>query len=175
MLFYVLLGILMMMKRCFFVVTTLMFSFFSLSLAAHSGHEHDPGEVKVENAQIRVFLPASTSSVGYFTIINHSGTSVTLTKATVDGLGRVEIHEHSHVNGMMKMQKVDSVNIKAHESVSFQPGGYHLMVFGPQESLKIGQERKLTLYFSDGNRLFTNAQVVSLESQAQPSTEHSHH
>jgi hypothetical protein len=79
---------------------------------------------------------------------------------------------------MMKMQQVESVTIKAHESVSFQPGGYHLMVFDPQEPLKVGQERKLTLYFNDGNRLFTNAQVVSLEAQAaqsKPSKHHAHH
>jgi copper(I)-binding protein len=68
--------------------------------------------------------------------------------------------------------------VKAHESVDFQPGGYHLMVFEPQEPLKAGQERKLTLYFSDGNRLFTNIEVVTLESQinkAKSSAQHSHH
>ncbi|WP_139015427.1 copper chaperone PCu(A)C [Pseudoalteromonas sp. TB64] len=170
----------MMTKLCFSMASALMFSFFSSSLSAHSGHEHgtDVAELEVSNAQVREFLPASKSSVGYLTITNHSGNAATLTKASIDGLGRVEIHEHSHANGMMKMQKVESVVIKAHKSVSFQPGGYHLMVFEPQEPLKIGQERKLTLYFSDGNRLFTNAQVVSLEAQAEqskPSTQHSHH
>ena len=170
----------MMMKWCFSIATTLMFGFFSSSLAAHSGHDHDAdtAELIVNNAQVREFLPGNTSTVGYLTLTNHGGTAATLTKATLDGLGRVEIHEHSHVDGMMKMQQVKSVEIKAHESVSFQPGGYHLMVFGPQEPLKVGQERKLTLYFSDGNRLFTNAQVVSLEAQAKqskPSTQHAHH
>ncbi|MEL0631587.1 copper chaperone PCu(A)C [Pseudoalteromonas carrageenovora] len=170
----------MMAKLCFSMASALVFSFFSSSLAAHAGHDHDADVAKLEvtNAQVRTFLPASNSSVGYLTIINHSGTPATLTKATLDGLGRVEIHEHSHVNGMMKMQQVKSVTIKAHESVSFQPGGYHLMVFDPKEPLKVGQERKLTLYFNDGNRLFTNAQVVSLEAQAaptKPSKHHAHH
>jgi periplasmic copper chaperone A len=170
----------MMMKLCFLMASGLMFSFFSSSLAAHAGHTHDAdvAELKVTNAQVREFLPASASSVGYLTIVNHSSTAATLTKATLDGLGRVEIHQHAHVNGMMKMQQVESVTIKAHESVTFQPGGYHLMVFEPQEPLKLGQERKLTLYFNDGNRVFTNAQVVSLEAQAEqakPSTQHAHH
>jgi periplasmic copper chaperone A len=170
----------MMMKVCFSVVSALMFSFFSSSLAAHAGHTHDAdvAELEVMNAQVREFLPASVSSVGYLTIVNHSGTAATLTKATLDGLGRVEIHQHAHVNGMMKMQQVESVTINAHESVTFQPGGYHLMVFEPQEPLKLGQERKLTLYFKDGNRVFTNAAVVSLETQAEQakkSTHHAHH
>lgn len=169
------------MKQCFFMASALMINVFSSSVAAHAGHSHDIDDAKlaVSNAQIREFLPASKASVGYLTISNHGGTAASLTKATIDGLGRVEIHEHKHVNGMMKMQKVDAVTIKAHESVSFQPGGYHLMVFDPQEPLKVGQERKLTLYFSDGNRLFTNAEVVSLEAQAahsKPSKkQHAHH
>ncbi|TMN86643.1 copper chaperone, partial [Pseudoalteromonas sp. S558] len=56
-----------------------------------------------------------------------------------------------------------------HESVIYQPGRYHLMVLEPQEPLKVGQERKLTLYYRDGNRHFTNAQVDSLDSQSKQS------
>lgn len=165
-----------MKKIVLSTMCTFAFSLFSSSLAAHAGHDHsvEVAKLEVSNAHVREFLPASSSSSAYLTITNHGGTDATLTKATIDGLGRVEIHEHSHVNGMMKMKKVDSVVINAHKSVNFQPGGYHLMVFDPQEPLKAGQERKLTLYFSDGDRLFTNAKVVTLESQVKAS-QHSHH
>ncbi|MEC8206650.1 MAG: copper chaperone PCu(A)C, partial [Pseudomonadota bacterium] len=41
------------------------------------------------------------------------------------------------------------------------------------------QERKLTLYFKNGNRVFTQAKVVSLqemsEQAANKSEQHSHH
>lgn len=165
-----------MKKIVLSTMCTFAFGLFSSSLAAHAGHDHsvEVAKLEVSNAHVREFLPASSSSSAYLTITNHGGTDATLTKATIDGLGRVEIHEHSHVNGMMKMKKVDSVVINAHKSVNFQPGGYHLMVFDPQEPLKAGQERKLTLYFSDGDRLFTNAKVVTLESQVKAS-QHSHH
>ena len=102
-----------------------------------------------------------------------------LTKAELDGLGRVEIHQHTHVDGMMKMQQVLSLEISAHSQVEFKPGGYHLMVFEPEDELKAGQERKLTLYFKNGNRVFTQAKVVSLqemsEQAANKSEQHSHH
>ena len=170
----------MVIKQCISIVFVSVLSLFSSSSMAHSGHDHDADVaiIKVSNAQVREFLPATTSSVGYLSIINHSDTVATLTKATIDGLGRVEIHEHSHVDGMMKMQKVESLTINAHQQIDFKPGGYHLMIFEPQEPLKVGQQRKLTLYFSDGNRVFTNAQVVSLASQAeqsQASKQHTHH
>jgi copper(I)-binding protein len=80
---------------------------------------------------------------------------------------------------MMKMEQVLSLKIDGHSSVEFKPGGYHLMVFEPEDQLKAGQERKLTLYFNDGNRVFTQAKVVSLqemsEQASQKSKEHSHH
>ena len=169
-----------MIKQCISIVSALMMGVFSSSLMAHEGHEHDNAvaQLQVTHAQVREFLPATKASVGYFSIKNHSDVPATLTNATIDGLGRVEIHEHVHADGMMKMQKIDSLLIKAHQQLEFKPGGYHLMVFDPQEPLKVGQQRKLTLYFEDGNRVFTNAKVVSLASQAEPvkaSKDHSHH
>ena len=90
----------MMTKLCLSFVSALAFSFFSSSLAAHSGHNHsaDTAQLEVSNAQVREFLPGGKASAAYLTISNHSGTNATLTKASIDGLGRVEIHEHAHVD-----------------------------------------------------------------------------
>ena len=78
---------------------------YSSALLAHADHQHDTvNEIVVNNAQIRDFLPGSKSSAGYLTLVNHGDTAIELTKVTVESLGRVEIHEHQHVDGMMKMQ-----------------------------------------------------------------------
>ncbi|WP_281546910.1 copper chaperone PCu(A)C [Pseudoalteromonas sp. PAR1] len=160
-----------------FFTASLLFSTFT---SAHSGHEHsEVAEVTVSDAQVREFLPASKATVAYLTITNPSDHATVLTKAELDGLGRVEIHQHTHVDGMMKMQQVLSLEISAHSQVEFKPGGYHLMVFEPEDELKAGQERKLTLYFKNGNRVFAQAKVVSLqemsEQAANKSEQHSHH
>lgn len=157
----------------------LAISLYSSALFAHADHQHETvNKVVVSNAQIRDFLPGSKSSAGYLTLVNHGDTVIELTKVSIENLGRVEVHEHQHVNGMMKMQKIDVLQIKAHQQLDFKPGGYHLMVFEPKEPLKIGQELKLTLYFSNGDRVFTQASVVSLESQIEeipPSQQHHTH
>lgn len=160
-----------------FFTASLLFSTFT---SAHSGHEHsEVAEVTVSDAQVREFLPASKATVAYLTITNPSDHATVLTKAELDGLGRVEIHQHTHVDGMMKMQQVLSLKIDGHSRVEFKPGGYHLMVFEPEDELKAGQERKLMLYFKNGNRVFTQAKVVSLqemsEQAANKSEQHSHH
>ncbi|CAM4348671.1 copper chaperone PCu(A)C [Pseudoalteromonas ostreae] len=163
-----------------FTVAFLAIGLYSSALFAHAEHQHDTASnIVVSNAQVRGFLPGSQSSVGYLTLFNHGDTTVTLIKASLEGLGRVEVHEHRHVNGMMKMKKVDALEIKAHQQLDFKPGGYHLMVFEPKEPLKIGQELKLTLYFSNGDRVFNQATVISLESQVEQESQskqpHTHH
>ena len=74
---------------------SLLLSFYS---AAH-------GELMVSKAKVRTFLPASESSVGYLTLMNHSDHDRVLKKVEIETLGRVEIHTHEHKNGMMQMRK----------------------------------------------------------------------
>ena len=56
-----------------------------------------------------------------------------------------EIHEHSHKNGKMSMRRVSSLVVPAGGSVSLVPGGYHLMMFGLENSLKEGEAHTITL------------------------------
>ncbi|ALO40922.1 copper chaperone PCu(A)C [Pseudoalteromonas phenolica] len=145
---------------------------------AHEGHSHDHSHVQKElmvtEAQIRTFLPAAKSTAAYFTIHNPTDKLVSLKKATIRGIGRVEIHEHVHKNGMMRMQQVDLVEIPANQQVVFQPGGFHLMAFEPENTLKVGEKRKLTLYFDNGDRLYSFVEVVSLKDTFEK-PKHSHH
>ncbi|TLX45298.1 copper chaperone [Pseudoalteromonas phenolica] len=148
---------------------------------AHEGHSHDHSHVQKElmvtDAQIRTFLPAAKSTAAYFTIHNPMDKSVFLKKATIRGIGRVEIHEHVHKNGMMRMQRVESVELPANQQIVFQPGGFHLMAFEPEHKLKVGEKRKLTLYFDNGDRLYSFVEVVSLKDtfEKPKNSHHSHH
>jgi copper(I)-binding protein len=145
---------------------------------AHEGHSHEHHDIQKElmvtDAKIRAFLPAAKSTAAYFTVHNPTDKLVSLKKASITGIGRVEIHEHVHKNGMMHMQKVDFVEVPANQQIVFQPGGFHLMAFEPESELKVGEKRKLTLYFDNGDRLFSFVEVVSLK-DAFEKKQHSHH
>ncbi|MCF2908770.1 copper chaperone PCu(A)C [Pseudoalteromonas sp. DL2-H2.2] len=143
--------------------------------AAHHAHA-EPGSMQLMHARLRDFLPTASSTAGYFTLTNTSQQAMTLVKAEIEGLGRVEIHEHTHVNGMMRMQKIDKLEIAPASQVEFKPGGYHLMAFEPTKPLKVGENRKLTLYFADGNRVYGLIEVVSLKAQMHNAKNgHQHH
>lgn len=145
---------------------------------AHEGehhHEHTEGQVIVYDATVRAFLPASDSSVAYLKVANHGDKARKLVGAEVQTIGRVELHTHKHEDGVMKMRKVDSVDIAAGEQVVFQSGGLHLMLFEPSEKLAVGEMLKVTLKFADGDRAFTQAKVVNLLDEQESDGGHSHH
>lgn len=152
-------------------------SLLSFGVSAHQGHTHDSAAVSaaplaINGAWIREWVPGSASTAAYFTLDNQNHHSAQLVKATIDGVARVEIHEHRHVDGMMKMQQVTSVDVAANSQESFEPGGLHLMLFEPSVQIKKGTSLKLTLYFADGNRVYTMADV---KRDLEQDDSHQHH
>jgi hypothetical protein len=73
-------------------------------------------------------------------------------------MASVEIHTHSMVDGVMKMRKVDTVDLPEEGSVAFEPGGFHLMMFGFTQTE--GQtDAPVTLTFSTGEDLVVNLPI----------------
>ena len=60
---------------------------------------------------------------------------------------RTELHTHAHSDGMMRMMKVDSFAVAAGAPLSLQPGGDHIMLFGPDEGLAELESFPMTLQF----------------------------
>ncbi|MCF6434995.1 copper chaperone PCu(A)C [Pseudoalteromonas sp. MMG022] len=158
------------------VFTSMLLSLAPSQVIAEQGNS---SKLVVQHAKIRQFLPAATSTAAYFSLMNHSPQTRILQKATISGLGRVEIHEHVHSDTMMRMQKVQELTISPHQTISFQPGGYHLMAFEPAGELRKGGKLTLTLYFANGEQLESPIKVVSLQEemgkQENSHSEHKHH
>jgi periplasmic copper chaperone A len=59
----------------------------------------------------------------------------------------VEIHNHINDAGVMRMRRVDAVELEAGGSTKLVPGGYHIMLLGLKQPLKAGETFKLKLTF----------------------------
>jgi copper(I)-binding protein len=99
---------------------------FALLLAACGGQTTG---LTVENATYRAPLVDGAPGVAYFSI-----TSVTADK--IVGISSpeaqsVEIHLARTAAGMAAMQKREQVELPAGKTVTFGPGGLHVMVFAP--------------------------------------------
>lgn len=81
---------------------------------------------------------------------------VELTAAAADRLrgarstfaARVEVHAHEHVDGVMKMRKLDDgVPLPAGTPVKLEPHGLHLMLFDPVHRPEVGEKIWIGLDF----------------------------
>lgn len=121
--------------------------------------------LSLDNVRMRLPLPGQTTAVLYFELSNRSGSDRQLVDVRVAGAERAEIHQHQHVDGMMRMRKVDAIWVKAGTQIEFKPHGYHVMVFkllDTQESLpdeKIDQLYPVELKFEDGTTVSAQART----------------
>ena len=106
--------------------------------------------VSIEKPWMRLIIKARPAG-GYFTLHNDTDKPATLVGAASSACGMVMLHQSKEENGVEKMLPVKSVPVPAHGTLSFAPGGYHLMCMQPQASMVIGKSVPVTLKFADGS------------------------
>lgn len=108
--------------------------------------------------------PGVTTAAIYFDLRNDTGQPLVLTGATVPGTAAAEIHRHQQRAGMLGMRPQDQVTVAAHETVSFAPGGYHLMLMGLARPLQVGESVTLQLQFAGAEPLSVTVPVIEMGS-----------
>lgn len=99
-------------------------------------------------------------AVGFLTIENTGAAADRLLSVSSPMVERVEIHLMSMDGGVMKMRaQMDGVSVPASATLQLQPGGYHLMLFGPRAALKEGDRVPLILKFAHAGSLQTELMV----------------
>ena len=83
----------------------------------------------ISNARVQAPMKGKKITAGYFDIINHSSVDDAIIGIESPISGKVELHKSEEVDGVMKMRRQVSVDLKAGETISFKPGGYHIMFF----------------------------------------------
>ncbi|PKH85861.1 copper chaperone PCu(A)C [Colwellia sp. Bg11-28] len=105
--------------------------------------------ITVTDGYIKASIPGTDITAAYMTINNTSDEAITLQKVSSTISDRIEIHEHSMADGMMRMREVGEITIKANSKVVLQPSGLHLMIFSLKQPMKEKIVIPLTLKFSN--------------------------
>lgn len=134
-----------------------IFSLFVLVMPAY-GEDHS-GAVHVVSASLKPPLLEGRPGVGYMVLRNETGADDALVAAAVPGIERIELHTHEHADGVMRMRRVEQVPVPAGETVNFEPGGLHLMLFGVGAEVKSGGTVPLTLTFETAGQVTVEAEV----------------
>lgn len=128
--------------------------------AAAIGPTAAPG-IAIGDAVIRLPLASGNPGVAYFTLTQAAGAPRKLVGIDVAGVGRAEMHESKGGSAAMSMAPVREVAIEPGKSVTFAPGGYHVMLFDLDPSVKAGTTRELTATFDNGDKATVKARVES--------------
>ncbi|MDN7125283.1 copper chaperone PCu(A)C [Pseudidiomarina terrestris] len=120
-------------------------------------------QLSIDDAWVKPTIPGTENGAGYVVITNTSETSITLIGVTTEAARAAEVHQHiMSEDGMMRMRRVPELVIGPKETVTFQPGGYHVMFFGVKFPFKVGDEVAFQLQFADADALEVNAEVRPL-------------
>lgn len=71
----------------------------------------------------------------------------------------VETHSMTMEGDVMRMRRVDRIDLPAHQEVTLKSGGYHLMLIGLKEPLEEGGSVPLTLEFEHADSVKAELRV----------------
>lgn len=129
-----------------------------LAIAACS--DGGPSEISVEEPFARETIGVSTTGAAYL-VIRNTGGADRLIAASTDAAVTTELHTHEKDGEIMRMRKVDAIDVPAHEVVTLQPGGKHIMMFEIMEPLKDGGSFPMTLTFEGAGDITVDVTVVA--------------
>jgi len=140
------------------------------SVFVNSSFASENSAIVADNGYARESIPGTTISSAYMMLKNVSSKNLRIIAASSSVSDRIEIHEHTMENGLMKMRQRDGVEILANDSTIFQPSGFHLMIFDLKQPLKAKENIMITLHFDNQSSLDVNYLVKGLKQK-----KHHHH
>ncbi|CAM3069659.1 copper chaperone PCu(A)C [Vibrio rarus] len=119
--------------------------------------------IEVSDAFAKETPPTSTTSAIFLTIDNPTTHDRALISAVTPMAQVTELHTHAMQDGIMKMRKLQRINVPAKSKTVLKPHGLHVMLFGLKEPLKEGMIVPLTLTFDSGRVLNLSVPVKKMK------------
>lgn len=111
-----------------------------------------PANLHASDAWIR-WLPGQLPMAGYLQLTNTGDQAMILTNAASPAYARVMVHQSMREHGQEAMRHVGKLIIGPGKTVTFAPGGYHLMLMERQHAIAVGDSIIIRLHFADGSNL----------------------
>lgn len=118
----------------------------SLSLLAGTA------DISVIDPYARAVPPGQPNSAVFMSLSNSSSETRALVEAHSSAANVVELHTHISEGGIIRMRRVDRIDIPANAGVVLEPGGLHIMLIGLVETLAPGDRLELTLVYDSGEQ-----------------------
>jgi copper(I)-binding protein len=121
----------------------------------------DQGDIVVEKAWIPEAPPTVSSLAGYLKINNNLPHSIILSGAESPSFEQIRLHQTviDKETDYARMIEQGPITIRSGESFSFRPGGYHLMLLNPLQSVNSETTIPVSLIFENEYRVESSFEI----------------
>ena len=110
-------------------------SFVILSALLLAACTEEQAPLTASNVIVTQAVPGMPMSAGYFELTNNSGQAISITHVTSPEFASVEMHETIIKDEVARMTPLGTLTLQSGETVSFEPGGKHLMLMRPSDDI----------------------------------------
>ena len=109
--------------------------------------------IRIESPWARATFGGAKTGAAYLTILNQGRVDDRLVAISTPVAAIAELHRTAEEQGTMTMRPVPALELKAGAKITFEPGGYHIMLMKLRAPLKEGQTFPLALTFEKAGRI----------------------
>ena len=120
-------------------------------------------DLEVVDPWVALAPPGAHATAAFMELKNPGDTAIDVVSADAEGFRAVELHLSVNEGGMHRMIEQERITVPAGESVHLAPGGYHVMLIGPERSLPEGEVVEIDLGLADGGQVTVEAPVTPRE------------
>ncbi|NLW04367.1 MAG: copper chaperone PCu(A)C [Pseudomonadaceae bacterium] len=134
-------------------------------------------DIQVQDGYIRAVPPSAPVTAAFMQIHNQGDQARALVSASSAAADAVELHTHTHVDGVMQMRQVEKINLAPKSTTHLQPGGLHIMLIGLKAPLNMDDKVLVNLKLDDGSLIELNLPIRKVAGQGQMHDQHqpAHH
>ncbi len=103
--------------------------------------------------------PPGRTMAGFMVLSNTGDAPIALVDGESPQFGRIEIHDMIKEDGVMRMRRLEALNIPPGEDVVLASGGFHIMLMEPLTTFEAGDQIELSLIDAAGQRHTTQLEV----------------
>jgi periplasmic copper chaperone A len=146
-----------------------------------NARDYKAGAIEVDSPWSRAIPKGASVAAGYMTIRNNGATPDRLVSASTPVAGKVEIHEMTMDDGVMKMRPVaGGLEIAPGATVELKPSSFHLMIMNVKRPIEKGKPFAASLTFEKAGTIDVEFTVegigaTSPAAEGTPNMPHAHH
>lgn len=112
--------------------------------------EQNKLNIGVDNVYVRTVPPGQPNTGVFMSLNNRTDAVQSIVNAQSTAAKVVELHTHIHEDGMMKMRRIEKIDIPANGQTVLKPGGLHIMLIGLNQEIIEGEPVEIILEFNNG-------------------------